>query len=666
VEEGTTVSDFEPEEHSHHMSTSLSLAALEWRGFKVNILDCPGYADFVPETLAALAVADLAVFVVSAVDGVEVQTEVFWKAANEMGTPRVIFMNKLDRERADFSNVLQQLHSVFGAGVAPLELPIGEELQFRGVADLLTDTAFFYEAGKTAATPGAIPADIAEQEHTVRDSLVEGIVVADDELMGRYLEGDTISADELSKTLAGGVVSSQVFPVVCGSATKLVGIDRLLDIICDVAPSPLERPPSQVRPANDSSGRAVEVATDPVGQPLAWVFKTVADPYVGKISLFKVISGTVHPDAVLFNPRSKVEERLHALFSLRGKEQLQLSDVPAGDIGAVAKLTATSTGDTLTPRNMPVAVISPTAADAGGGSWLAEAATPALSVAIRPKSKADEDKLMTALHRLQEEDPTLVVRRDDETHQTVLSGTGETHLAIAMERLARKFGVAIEHEDLIIPYRETVVATAEAEGKYKKQTGGHGQFGVASLRVEPMERGGGFEFVDNIVGGVIPRQYIPAVQKGAEEAMADGGHFGWPVVDIRVTCFDGKFHPVDSSEMSFRMAGALAVREGLAKANPVMLEPLSLLEVTVPNAYQGDVLGDLNSRRGRVQGTETGQPGESVIIALVPTAELVRYAIDLRSLTGGRGRFKSRHDRYEVMPQNLWDKVKRERANVEK
>jgi elongation factor G len=671
VEDGTTVSDFEPEEHSHHMSTSLTLAALEWQGYKVNVLDCPGYADFVPEALAALSVADLAVFVVSAVDGVEVQTEIFWKAAAELGIPRLIFMNKLDRERADFPGVLQQLHSAFGAGVAPLELPIGEELSFHGLADLLSDTAFIYEPGKHIAVKAAIPDSMAAQEHTVRDSLVEGIVVADDELMLRYLDGEEVGADELAKTLARGVVSSQVFPVICGSATKLVGIDRLLDIICDVAPSPLERPPARVRaPGANGNGEVVEVACDPAGQPLAWVFKTIADPYVGKISLFKVLSGTVRPDAALFNPRAKSEERLHLIFTLKGKEQLPLTEVTAGDIGAVAKLAATNTGDTLTPRNMPVSRVPSGAGldgdGADGSAWLVEATTPVLSVAIRPKSKADEDKMMTALHRLQEEDPTLLVRRDDETHQTVLTGTGETHIAIAMERLARKFGVGVESEELVIPYRETVSTNAEAEGKYKKQTGGHGQFGVASLRIEPMDRGSGSEFVDNIVGGVIPRQYIPAVQKGADEAMADGGVFGWPVVDIRVTCFDGKFHPVDSSEMSFKMAGALAVREALAKAGPVVLEPLSLLEVTVPNAYQGDVMGDLNSRRGRVQGTETGQPGESVVIALVPTAELVRYAIDLRSLTGGRGRFKARHDHYEVMPPNLWDKVRREHASAEK
>jgi len=673
VEDGTALSDFEPEEHAHHMSTSLSLAALEWQSYKVNILDCPGYADFVPEALAGLSVADLAVFVVSAVDGVEVQTEFFWKVAAELGIPRLVFLNKLDRERADFSEVLQQLHQSFGAGVAPLELLIGREAEFSGVADLLTDTAFTYQPGKCTATSGPIPDAIADQEHTVRDSLVEGIVVADDDLMARYLEGEQISAEELSKTLAKGVVSSQVFPVICGSATKLVGIDRLLDIFCEVAPSPLERPPARAISPGTAHSEVIETPCDPAGQPLAWVFKTVADPYVGKISLFKVASGTIRPDAVLFNPRSRSEERLHALFTLRGKEQVPVPELTAGDIGAVAKLASTNTGDSLTPRNMPVTVLPPghaapvTEGDGPGtGNWLADAAMPVLSMAIRPKSKADEDKLMTALHRLQEEDTTLSVRRDDETHQTVISGTGEAHIGIAMERLSRKFGVAVEHEDLVTPYRETISNVAEAEGRYKKQTGGHGQFGVASLRVEPKDRGGGFEFVDNIVGGVIPRQYIPAVQKGAEEAMADGGNFGWPVVDVRVTCYDGKHHPVDSSEMSFKMAGALAVREALAKAGPVMLEPLSLLEVTVPNAYQGDVLGDLNSRRGRVQGTETGQPGESVIVALVPTSELIRYAIDLRSLTGGRGRFRAHHDHYEVMPQNLWDKVRRERANVEK
>lgn len=658
TDDGTAVLDFEPEEHSHHMSTSLGLAALEWRGYKINVLDCPGYADFVPEALAGLSAADIAIVVVSAVDGVEVQTEVLWKAAAELGIPRLVFLNKLDRERSDFSSALQQVQKAFGAGVAPLELPIGREHDFSGVVDLLTDTAFTYAPGKQTATAGPIPAEIAEREHAEHDAMVEGIVVADDDLTARYLDGEEISPEELAKTLAKGVVSSQVFPVVCGSAASLIGVDRLLDAICDVGPSPHERPPARVHAPG--SEQVVEVPADQAGSPLAWVAKTIADPYVGKISLFKVASGTLHPDAVLYNPRSKAEERLHSLFTLRGKEQLPLTEVAAGDIAAVSKLASTNTGDTLAPRNMPVEL------QRSGPGWLAELTAPALSIAIRPKSKADEDKLMTALHRLQEEDPALTVRRDDETHQTVLGGTGETHLSIAMERLSRKFGVAVESEELAIPYRETVTSTADAEGKYKKQTGGHGQFGVASLRVEPMERGSGFEFVDNIVGGVIPRQYIPAVQKGAEEALAEGGAFGWPVMDVRVTCFDGKSHPVDSSEMSFKMAGALAVREALAKASPVVLEPLTMLEVTVPDAYQGDVLGDLNSRRGRVQGTEIAGTGESLITALVPSAELVRYAIDLRSLTGGRGRFNARHSHYEVMPSNLWEKVRRERAGGEK
>jgi elongation factor G len=377
------------------------------------------------------------------------------------------------------------------------------------------------------------------------------------------------------------------------------------------------------------------------------VFKTIADPYVGKVSLFKALSGTIRPDVVLTNPRTHADERLHGLFTLRGKEQETVSDVPAGDIAAVAKLSNTGTGDTLAPKNMPVTV--PTE----------ETPPPALAIAIKPKSKGDEDKLMTALHRLQDEDPALVVRREEETKQTLLAGTGETHLAITTERLARKFGVEVETEDVKVPFRETITAQSEAEGKYKKQTGGHGQFGVAFLRVEPLERGAGFEFVDQIVGGAIPRQFIPAVEKGIQETMEQGGVFGFPVVDVKVTLYDGKYHSVDSSEMSFKMAGSLGFKEAMSKANPVLLEPISLLEVTVPAAYQGDVMGDLNARRGRVQGTESGNNGEQIIVAMVPTSEIQRYSIDLRSMTGGRGRFTVRHDHYDMLPSHLWDKVKK-------
>ncbi|MDQ1367527.1 MAG: elongation factor [Acidimicrobiaceae bacterium] len=646
VEDGTTTSDFDAEEIKRHISVSVALAPFEWHDHKVNILDCPGYSDFGTDTMAALRVADLAVFVVSAVEGVEVQTELMWKAAAKLGLPRMIFVNKLDRERASFSRTLDQLQQTFGAGIAPLELPIGEEASFVGVADLLSDTAITYEGGKP--TTGDIPDEMEAQEHAVHESLIEGIVVGDDDLMERYLEGEVLDFKELEETLAQGVASAQVFPVLCGSAAKDIAIDRLATFICEIGPSPLDRPGVVVQAGDHET----EIKPDPGGQPLAAVFKTLADPYVGKISLFKVLSGTVRPDAILTNPRTHNDEKLHGLFTLRGKEQVPINEVPAGDLAAVAKLGDVTTGDTLAPRGTPVLVPRPATV------------APVLSVAIRPKSKGDEDKLMTALHRIREEDPALTVRRDDETHQTLLSGMGEAHLAIATERLSRKFGVEVETEDVIVAYRETISATAEAEGKYKKQTGGHGQFGVAFLRVEPLPRGGGFEFQDKIVGGAIPRQFIPAVQKGIEETMSHSGVFGYPVVDVKVTCFDGKFHPVDSSEMSFKMAGSIGFRDAMGKAGPILLEPVSLLEVTVPPAYQGDVMGDLNSRRGRVQGTEQGEDAESMVSALVPTSELLRYAIDLRSITGGRGRFTVAHDHYDPLPQHLYDKVRRDTATT--
>jgi elongation factor G len=639
VEDGNTVTDHDPEEIKRGISLSMDLAPMDWNGFKINLIDCPGYADFVGDTQTALSVADLAVFVVSAVEGVEVQTQVIWDMAAAMGLPRLIFVNKLDRERASFERTLGQLQESFGAGVAPLELPVGEEGDFRGVADLLTDTAITYVDGQP--THGPIPDEMEQSEQEVHEALVEGIVVADDALMERYLDGDVPSPQELEETLAHGVASGTVFPVLCGSAGKQVAIDRLADFICEIGPSPAARPPIEV----EAGGTRHQVGADADGQPLAYVFKTVADPYVGKLSLFKVLSGTLKADTILTNPRTHADERLHALFTLRGKEHIALTEVRAGDLAAVAKLADTATGDTLAPKSTPVRVPPP------------EPPEPVLSIAIRPRSKGDEDKLMTAIHRLQEEDQALRVRREDETHQTVLSGLGETHLQIVAERLARKFGVEVEVEPVLVAYRETISHTSEAEGRYKKQTGGHGQFGVANLVLAPTDRGMGFSFEDKIVGGAIPRQFIPAVEKGVAETMAHGGHFGYPVVDVSVTLTDGKFHPVDSSEMSFRMAGSIGFKEAMAKAGPVILEPISWLEVIVPSTYQGDVMGDLNARRGRVQGTEATPEGHQLVRALVPTAELARYAIDLRSLTGGWGRFRSGHDHYDQLPQHLYDKV---------
>ncbi|MGH9297828.1 MAG: elongation factor G, partial [Acidimicrobiales bacterium] len=559
VEDGTTVCDFDPEEQKHHISVSLALAPIDFGDMRINVIDTPGYADFVNEVESALSVADLAVVVVSAVEGVEVQTEVVWRMAAARNLPRLIFVNKLDRERADFERTLDQLHELFGAGIAPLELPIGEEAAFRGVADLLTDTAITYDTGSPAT--GSIPDEMEELEQRVHESLVEGIVVADDDLMERYLEGDVPSAKELEATLAHGVASGTVFPVVCGSATKLVAIDRLATFIAEIGPSPLHRSPTVVR----AGGETREVPVDPDAPPLARVFKTIADPYVGRISLLHLLSGTIKADSVLTNSRTHTDERLHSLQLLRGKEARPITEAAAGDIIAVPKLTDVHTGDTLAPKHTPVLVEAP------------PPPAPVLSIALRPHAKGDEDKLMTALHRLQEEDGAISVRRDDDTHQTILSGMGDTHLQIACEKLYRKFGVDVEIEPVKVPYRETISKQAEAEGKYKKQTGGHGQYGVCNLRIEPLERGSGFEFTDAVVGGAIPRQFIPAVEKGVKEAMASGGAFGFPVVDVRVTCFDGKYHSVDSSEMSFKMAASIGFREAMQLAVPVLLEPISRL-----------------------------------------------------------------------------------------
>jgi elongation factor G len=642
IEDGTTTCDFDPEEQRRGISLSLSVAPFEWRDHKINLIDAPGYADFMGDVAAALRVADLAVFVVSAVDGVEVQTEAAWKMAAALGLPRMVFVNKLDRERANFDNTLDQLRARLGAGVAPLELPIGVEASFRGVADLLTDRAHIYEDGRPRIED--IPDEMEALEHQVHDNLIEGIVVADDAMLERYLDGDVPNLDELEHTLHDGIAAATVFPVVVGSATREIGIDRLADFLVEIGPSPLDRP----TPVGAGDAE-VDVPADAAGDPLAVVFKTIADPYVGQVSLFKVLSGTLRPDQHLTNSRTGTNERLHGLLTVRGKEQEPASELVAGDIGAVAKLSATTTGDTLAPRGKPV-VVAPI-----------EQPDPMLAVAVVPKTQADEDKLAPALHRLQDEDPSLVVERIDETHQTLLKGTGETHLQITLEKLTRKFGANVDTEPVRVPYRETITGAVKGvEGRHKKQTGGHGQFGVCVIDVEPLPRGSGFEFENHVVGGAISRGYIPAVHKGIQETMSAGGAFGYPVVDVKVTLTDGKEHSVDSSEMAFKVAGRMAFRSAVSQADPVILEPISRVEVTMPVDLQGDVMGDLNARRGRVQGTETAADGEQTVVALVPTSEIQRYAIELRSLTGGRGRFRSTHDHYDVLPGHLVAAVRRE------
>lgn len=645
VDDGTSVLDTEPEAVKRRMSLSLALAPFEWQagdgnGYKINLLDTPGYLDFEGEVDAALSVADLAVFVVSAVEGVEVQTERMWHKAAALGLPRMIFVTKEDKERADFHAVVEQLKVAFGAGIVPLELPLGEAGTLHGVADVLTESALEYEAGGTHHTE-AVPADVAAEEHALHDALLEEIVAGDDDQLERYLSGDTPSVAELERTLAHEVLDCIEFPVLLGSAVTGVGIDRLADFICELGPSPADRPVPVV--AGDAT---VPVAAAADGKPLAYVFKTVADPFIGQLSLFKVLSGTVRTDDRLLNSAHGGEERMHGLFDLRGKEQLPTTEVVAGDIAAVAKLANTHTGDTLAPKGTPVKVVAPVPP------------TPQYSVAIVPHTQADDDKMGNALARLQAEDPSLWVRRVEETNQTVLSGAGDTHLAVALERLSRKFGVNVDTADVRVAYRETIAGRAEAEGKLKKQSGGHGQFAVVNLRVAPLGRGEGFAFVDAVVGGAIPRNYIGSVQAGIEETMARGGVHGFTVVDVSVECFDGKFHSVDSSDMAFKTAASLGFRDAMAAAGVVVLEPISLLKVQVPSAHQGDVMGDITSRRGRVHGTNAVEHGDHEVEALVPASELQRYAIDLRSITGGRGRFTVQHSHYDVLPAHLVEKAK--------
>jgi len=641
IEDGNTVCDFEPEEIKKGLSVSLALAPVEWHGHKINLIDVPGYADFIGEAQAALRVVDLAVFVLSAVEGVQVQHQILWSMARKLNVPRVVFINKLDRERASFSRTLADLSEKLGSGFAPVDLPIGEEHDFAGVVDVPSRKAYRYDgSGKGVETELSGP--LAEEAERLHTQIEESVAESDDALLERYLDGGEISMEEVVHGLATGLLAGSVTPVLVGSATKLIGIDRLADSIVEEGPSPLARGGAEGhKPGTQQTLQRAPSVDAPTS---AFVFKTVSDPYVGRISLFRVFSGRLQPDSTVYNATQGTDERIHQLFALRGKTQVPLMEVLAGDIAAVAKLSHTHSGDTIADKATPI-VYPPL-----------DAPDRALAKAIAPKTKGDEDKLMTGLARLQEEDPALSVERNAETHQTLLWGTGETHLEVTLERLHRKFGVDVAEIPLRIAYRETVRGKAHAMGRHVKQTGGHGQYAIAHVDVEPAERGAGFEFVDKIVGGVVPNQFIPSVQKGVEKQLTEGVIAGYPVVDVRVTLFDGKFHPVDSSDIAFQLAGGHGFKEAAQAAGVVLLEPIMDLEVVVPDAYLGDIMGDLNSKRGRIQGTEA-VGGHQIVRAKVPMAEVARYAIDLRSMTGGQGTFRMEHSHYEEVPSHLADKI---------
>ncbi|HET7236249.1 MAG TPA: elongation factor G [Actinomycetota bacterium] len=641
VEDGNTASDFEPEEVKKGISVSLAMAPIEWNGVKVNVLDAPGYADFVGDVRSAIKAVDAVLLVVSAVDGVEVQTEVAWELAVEAGLPRAILINKLDRERASFQRTLDQLVEAFGTQVAPLELPLGEEHDFAGVADLLVQKAYRYE-GTAMATEGEWPDDIHAKADPYREKLVEAVAESDDDLIEKYLEEGGLSEEEVTHGVKRGFAEARIAPVLCAAAGKPIGVDRVLQFIADEFPSPLDRGSIVV---TSKGGDETERDCDP-GQPLtAYVFKTVSDPYVGHITMFRVFSGKVRPDSPVYNATKGTEERIGQLFALRGKEHETVSEVAAGDIGAVAKLNHTTTGDTFSTKDDPVTVAP------------AQMPEPLLAFAIAPKTKGDEDKLSTALARLREEDPTLRVERSDETHETVMYGMGEAHLDVQIERMKRKFGVEVSTAPAKIAYRETVRGTGKGLGRHVKQTGGHGQYAVCNIEIEPMPRGEGFEFVDKIFGGAIPNQFIGSVEKGVVKTMSQGVLSGNPMVDLRCTLLDGKFHSVDSSDMAFQLAGSLALKDAAAAAGVVLLEPIVEVEVVVPESYTGDIMGDLNSKRAKIAGVEAAGAGKQRVKALVPQAEVARYSIDLRSMTGGRAAFTMRLSHYEEVPGHLADKI---------
>ena len=641
VEDGNTTSDFEAEETKKNISVSLAMAPIEWNGVKINVLDAPGYVDFIGDVRSAIRAVDAVLLVVSAVDGVEGQTEVAWELAVEAGLPRAIIINKLDRERASFERTLGELVRAFGNQVAPLELPLGEEHDFEGVADLLSQKAYRYDGG-SAAVESEWPDDIHGKADPFREKLVEAVAESDDALIEKYLEEGSLSEDEVIHGVKRGFAEATIAPVMCAAAAKPIGVDRALQYIADEFPSPLDRGPIL---AQTKDGEAVERPCDPSSPLTAMVFKTVSDPYVGHITMFRVFSGTLKPDASVFNASKGIEERIGQLFTLRGKEHESVTEIPAGDIGAVAKLSHTTTGDTFATKDHPVIIP------------VAEMPEPLLAFAITPKTKGDEDKLSTALARLREEDPTLRVDRSEETHETVMYGMGEAHLDVMIERMKRKFGVAVTSSPARIAYRETIRKPAKALGRHVKQSGGHGQYAICNIEAEPLPRGGGFEFVDKIFGGAIPNQFIPSVEKGIVKTMQQGVMSGNPMVDIRCTLVDGKFHTVDSSDMAFQLAGSLALKEAAAAAGVVLLEPIVDLEVVVPESHTGDIMGDLNSKRAKIAGVESLGGGKQRVKALVPQAEVARYAIDLRSLTGGRGSFAMHPSHYEEVPSHLADKI---------
>ncbi|MEE2637900.1 MAG: elongation factor G [Acidobacteriota bacterium] len=638
VDDGTTVTDYDEEEVSRQHNLSASTAFAEWNKTKINLIDTPGMANFFSDARCALRVADAAIVVVDAVAGVEVLTEKVWTAAKELNLPCLVVLNRLDRERASLSRSLDSLQEVLGRTVVPIQLPIGEEKSFRGVIDLVAMKAITFGDDGTTATTGDVPSELTDEATTAREALIELVAEADDSLMEQFFESGTLTQEQLESGLKTATAGRNVFPLVCTSATSNLGIQPTLDAILAYIPSPAQR----ALPVVGTDGQPTSYDAPDGASALVW--KTVADPFAGRITMFRVTTGSLKADSTIHNVTQDTGERVGAVALMQGKTQSTVTEIKAGDLGTVAKLKETKTGDTLATK---------------GTAWRFppfQFTDPVLSYAIEPKSRGDEEKISTALQRLQEEDPTIRYARDEQTAQLLLSGQGQLHIEVTVAKLKRRFGVEVNLKLPRIPYRETIKASTDAHGRHKKQTGGHGQFGDCKIKVAPLPRGKDFQFVDEIFGGAIPRGFIPAVEKGIQEARVRGFLAGYPMVDFQVTLYDGSFHPVDSNEMSFKMAGRLAFRDAMSRAKPTLLEPVMNVEVYAPSDYAGDLMGDLNGRRGKIGGMETRGASTS-IKAEVPMSEMLTYEQQLTSATGGRGSYHMEFSHYEEVPAHILQKV---------
>jgi elongation factor G len=641
VDDGTTVTDFDDEEIARKHTLSSSLGHAEWQKAKINFIDTPGIANFMTDGRAALRVAEAALLVVDGVAGVEVQTEKFWAEATSLGLPRFVVLNRLDRDRASLDRALESLRRDCAREIIPLQLPIGEEKAFTGVIDLVTMKALTFAPDDSGrVTEGQIPANLSEQATQAREQLIEMVAEADEQLMEAFFAEGTLNQDQLVTGLRAAVRAGRLFPLFCTSAAHATGIQPLLDAIVSYVPSPSER----AFPALDAEGQPSSVAAADGAPYAAFVWKTIADPFAGRITMLRVVTGTLKSDSTVFNATRDTNERLGHLLAMQGKAQTQVPELKAGDLGAVAKLKDTRTNDLLADKatSFRIAPI--------------DFPEPVLSYAIEPKSRGDEDKISSAMQRLREEDPSISYARDPQTHELLLSGQGQLHIEVTVAKLKRRFGVEVNLKPPRIPYRETITAATEAHGRHKKQTGGHGQFGDCKIRVEPLPRGSDFAFEDDIFGGSIPRQFVPAVEKGIQDARMRGFLAGYPMVDFKATVFDGSYHPVDSNELSFKLAGSLAFKDAMTRAKPTILEPVMQVEVYAPSDFAGDLMGDLNGRRGRIAGMET-RGATTIIRAQVPMSEMLTYEQHLTSATGGRGSYHMEYSHYEEVPQHLQSKI---------